>query len=149
MSESLRPKFIASITFRGFEMPSSQVESLVGVPATELGSRGTSRKLGTTPLQRSFASWELVFADTASLQEMIPALLARVGGADHLQVVQQQVRAEFLEVDLALWVKDSKEQEGGFIDAQSIAMLAQMGATLGFGLYSRNDASLKKHQITD
>lgn len=140
MPELLRPKFIASVTFRGFEMPSSQLESLVGVAATELGTRGTPRKPGTTPLQRSFATWKLAFPDAALLEEMIPALLARVGGADHLHAVQQRVSAEFLEVDVALWVKDSQDQEGGFIDAESIAMLAKMGATLSFGIYSRNEA---------
>ena len=140
MSKPKRPKFIASLTFRAFEMPPTQVESLVGTPATELGLVGTSRKLGTRPLQRSFASWKVIFPDNTSLDEMIPTLLASVGGADRVQAVQEKVKAEFLEVDLAMWVKDSDEQEGGFIDPKTIAMLARLGATLSLGLYSRDDA---------
>jgi hypothetical protein len=71
---------------------------------------------------------------------MIPSLLAALGGAEKLCSVQQQVKADFLEADLAMWVKDSEEQEGGFIDPKTIAMLAGLGATLSFGFYSRNDA---------
>jgi hypothetical protein len=121
-------------------MPPTQVEALVGVTATELGILGASRKPGTKPLQRSFARWEVAFSDTAPLDEMIPTLLDRIGGAERLHAAQQLVKAEFLEVDLALWIKDSEEQEGGFINAKSIAMLAKMGATLGLGFYSRNKA---------
>lgn len=140
MSQPLRPKFIASLTFRGFTMPSTEVESLVGVAATELGTAGSPLKPGTSPLERSFAQWEMPFPDSTRLDEMLPALISQLGGAEHLVIVRGKVVPEFLEVDLALWVKDSDEQEGGSIQTSSIAMLAQIGATLGIGIYSRNDA---------
>lgn len=138
MTKEMHAKFVASLTFRGFEVSPDQVESLVGVPATELGTYGAARKPGLPPLQRSFARWEVVLAETTSLDEMIPALLSSLGGTDRLHTVQEQVRAEFLEVDLSMWIKDSIEQEGGFIDPETIAMLARLGATLSFGFYSRN-----------
>ena len=47
---------------------------------------------------------------------------------------------EFFEIDLSLWIKDSDEQEGGFIDPKTIAMLSRLGVTLSFGFYTRNDA---------
>jgi Domain of unknown function (DUF4279) len=134
----LHAKFVASLTFRGFHMPPGEVEELVGFAATELGAAGNPRKLGTNPLQRSFASWRVEFEDSARLDEMIPTLINGVGGADHLVVVKGHVAPEFFEVDIAMWIKDSKEQEGGVIDTPSIEMLAKIGATLSFGFYARN-----------
>ena len=72
------------------------------------------------------------------MDEMIPALFARVGGVENLLRVRQQVVPEFLEVDLAMWIKDSEEQEGGFIDLPTVENLAKVGATLSFGFYSRH-----------
>lgn len=71
---------------------------------------------------------------------MLPALIRELGGADHLATIRRTVRPESLEADLALWVKDSDEQEGGFVDASTIAALSRMGATLGIGVYSRHNA---------
>jgi hypothetical protein len=62
---------------------------------------------------------------------MIPALIERIGGADRLAAVKRSVAPEYLEVDIAMWIKDSEEQEGGFIDTAAIAMLAKIGAREG------------------
>ena len=140
MANPPRPKFIASLTFRGFDVLPSKVEFLVGATATSLGLRGTSNKPGTTPLHRSFVQWAIEFPDSARLDEMIPTLVNSVGGSDHLATVRNSVNPEFFEVDLALWIKDSEHQEGGSIDASTIAILAKIGATLSFGFYARNDA---------
>jgi hypothetical protein len=138
MTAKLRPKFVASITFRGFYMQPREVEALVGFAATELGVAGIPRKPGTRPLQRSFASWRAEFEDSTRLDEMIPTLIYGIGGADHLAVIKNSVAPEFLEVDIAMWIKDSEEQEGGFIDVPAIEMLAKIGATLSFSFYARN-----------
>ena len=135
-----RPKFIAALSFRGFEMRPEEVESLVGVEASTLIRRGSTHKPGAQPFQRSVARWEIEFPDSTRLDEMIPALLDSIGGFDHLVVVKKRVAPEFFEIDLSLWIKDSGEQEGGFIDASTIALVAQLGATLSFAFYSRNDA---------
>ena len=135
---SLRPKFVASFTFRGFHMPPTEVEALVGYAASRLGVAGTSQKRGAAPLQHSFAQWKIEFEDKARLDEMIPALINGIGGVEHLAELKRSVAPEFLEVDISMWIKDSKEQEGGFIDAPAIKMLAKIGATLSFGFYAQN-----------
>jgi len=112
---------------------------MMGVPATELGAKGTPRKPGTKPLRHSFAAWQLTFPDSTRLDEMLPALLAWLGGTERLCSVRQAVAPELLEFDISMWIKDSDEQEGGFLDASTIAALAQVGATLSIGLYARND----------
>lgn len=136
---NLRPKFIASLTFRGFEMPPTEVESLVGKTSTDLGVRGMPRKQGPRLLERSFATWKVAFSDSTRIDEMVPALIESIGGVDHLLSVRDKVMPEFFEIDLSLWIKDSDEQEGGFIDHQTIDMLSRLGVTLSFGFYSRND----------
>lgn len=138
MASLLRPKYIASLTFRGFAMPPSEVERLVGRPANEVGLAGEPRKPETVSLKRSFASWTIEFDDSTRLDEAVPALIDSLGGAEHLTSVRRSVKPEFLEVDIAMWIKDSVDSEGGFIDAPSIEMLAMIGATLSFGFYSRH-----------
>jgi hypothetical protein len=120
-------------------MPPADVEALMGVAATHLGAVGARPKSGT-PFQRSFAQWAHEFGEQARLVEMIPTLLESVGGVGRLASVKQAVAPEFLEIDLSLWIKDSPEQEGGFIDASTIAQVAALGATLSFGFYTRDDA---------
>lgn len=132
------PKFIASISMRGFEMTPIEVQTLIGTPASLLVKRGEARVPGGTPFGRSVASWKLEFPDSTRIEEMIPALLSLVGGAAHLAAVKAQVLPEFLEVDISMWVLDSEEQEGGAIDVSTIASLAQLGASLSFGLYPRH-----------
>ncbi len=121
-------------------MDPTEVERLVGISATELGIAGTPRKTGTRPLQKSFASWQTEFEDLTRLDEMIPSIISHVGGSDHLAAVKNAVSPEFVEINIAMWIKDSEEQEGGFIDSVSIRMLAEIGASLSFGFYARNDA---------
>lgn len=79
------------------------------------------------------------FPDTTRLDAMLPALLQSVGGVETLEIAKRQVSPEFLEFDIAMWIKDSEEQEGGAIDASTIEALARLGATLSFGFYNRHD----------
>ena len=136
----LPAKFIASLSFRGFATTPAEVQSLVGTPASMLVSRGQARKPGTTPFQRSVASWKIDFPESTRLDEMIPALIERLGGAKNLLAAKNVVSPEFLEIDITMRIVDSEEQEGGFIDTETLAMLVNLGATLSFGFYSRSDA---------
>ena len=74
------------------------------------------------------------------MDEMIPALIERLGGAKNLLAAKNVVSPEFLEIDITMRIVDSEEQEGGFIDTETLAMLVNLGATLSFGFYSRSDA---------
>jgi hypothetical protein len=51
------------------------------------------------------------FPNAVPLREMIPALLAHVGGVDHLCAVRDKVKPEYREIDLALSIKFSEEQD--------------------------------------
>jgi hypothetical protein len=135
----VRPKFIASLTFRGFDTSPKEVQARVGKPASLLVARGEARRQGTTPFQKSAASWKMEFADSARLDEMIPALIESLGGVENLLSAKNTFSPEFFEFDISMWIKDSEEQEGGLIDAKTIAMLSQLGAGLSFGFYARYD----------
>jgi hypothetical protein len=119
-------------------MPPSEVEALIGVAASTLCVAGVALKPGTRPLRRSIAKWSVEFENTARLNDMLPLLINRIRGADHVATVRQAVMPEFLEIDIAMWIKDSEEQEGGLIDLSTLEMLTKMGATLSFGFYVRN-----------
>jgi hypothetical protein len=130
-----RPVALKSVTLclRGFELTSQQVESIVGIAASGIGNRGEPVKPGVkTLLKRSYVSFSLEFAGGCRLDEMIPALLANLGGAAHLCEVRDQVAPEFFEFDIFLPIKGSVEQEGGFLSAATLGDLSLLRATLSF-----------------
>jgi hypothetical protein len=69
---------------------------------------------------------------------MISTLVARLGGAQHLLAVKDRVSPKSFDIDVSMWIKDSTEQEGGFIEPETINTLSQLGAGLSFGFYARN-----------
>ena len=133
------PKFIAKVTFRGFDIDPTAVEKMIGRAASLLVRRGESRIPGGTPFKKSAASWSKEFARETRIDEMIPALLADVGGVAHLLAIKGQVLPEFFEVDISMWIIDSEEQEGGFIEVPTIGALAVLGASLSLGFYRINE----------
>jgi hypothetical protein len=135
-----RPKYVGSITFRGFELPATEVEAFVGVKASSLANKGEVLKPGTRPLNQSVATWSIDFPDATRLDEMIPILIGSVGGVEQLARAKGKVSPEFFELDLALFIKDSEEQEGGFLDHSTMAMVSSLGLTLSLGFYARHVA---------
>jgi len=135
-----RPKYEVSFTLRGFSLPPEEVESIVGLQATLRGAAGALDRAGKTPLKRSFVQWSVELPENSRMNTMIALLLEKLGGSEHIASVVQRVAPDHTEVDLTLRVKDSEEQEGGFIDAVTIAALARMSATLSVGIYRRFDA---------
>ena len=122
-----------SLTFRGFELPPQEVESIVGFPASTLGTRGKPVKPGVrTLLTRSFAYYSIEFPNGCRLDEMIPALLTHLGGVKHLCEVRDKVLPEFFEIDFVLPIKRSEEQEGGFLPPATIADVNLLKASLSF-----------------
>ncbi|HEY8095270.1 MAG TPA: hypothetical protein VIE65_04145 [Methylobacter sp.] len=120
-----------SLTLRGFELTPEEVERLVGVKATSLLHKGAPVKPGVKTLAvRHAAKFELGFPAETALFEMVPAIMAHLGGVEHLIGVREKVAPEFIEVDLLLHVRNSEEQEGGFIDTESLAALSRLRATL-------------------
>ena len=122
-----------SLTFRGFDTPPQEVQAIVGVEASSLGSRGEPVRPGVKSLlKRSFAKFSVEFPSGCRLDEMFPALMAHLGGVHHLCDVRDQVRAEFFELDIVLPVKGSEEQEGGFLPPTIIADLYLLKVSLSF-----------------
>jgi len=131
-SKRVRPKSVA-LSLRGFELAPEQVESIVGLPVSEAGTKGERAKPGVkTLLKRSFVRFAIEFPDTCRIDEMIPALLAKLGGVSHLCEVRDRVLPEFFEIDLTLPVKNSEDQEGGFLPPSTLADLSRLRASLSF-----------------
>ncbi|MGZ8886202.1 MAG: hypothetical protein ACXW1O_06500 [Halobacteriota archaeon] len=126
------------MTFRGFEGKPEDVEKLVGVKASGLGLRGNPIKPGVKTLwKRSTAKFAVEFPPSFLLCEMIPALLTHTGGVEHLCTVRDQVSPEYFEIDIVLPVKNSEEQEGGFISPSTLADLYRLQVSLSFQFLER------------
>lgn len=128
-----RPAKSVALCLRGFELNPAQAEAIIGVSASELGARGEPVKPGVKSLlRRSFVRYSVEFSQDCRIDEMIPALWAYVGGFDKIKNATGKVKPEFLEIDLVLAVKNSDEQEGGFLPPETLAELSLLGASLTF-----------------
>lgn len=122
-----------ALCLRGFEMSPEQVELLIGVPASELGSKGEPVKSGVkTLLSRSFVRFSMEFKNEIRLDEMVPVFFDSLGGVRHLSEVRDRVLPEFFDVGIALPVKSSGEQDGGFLPPGFWADLCLLRTTLSF-----------------
>lgn len=83
-------------------------------------------------MKRSFVRFSLGFPDGCRLDEMIPAILAHLGGTNHLREFIDQIKPELIEVDIRLPVRSSDEQEGGFLTPSTLTKLSPLGASLSF-----------------
>lgn len=122
----------ASLTFRGFNMSPQEVASLVGTEAVLLAQAGLPIKLGrATVWPRSAAKFQMAFEDDVLVADMIPAILAHLGGVQHLCRVRDRVSPEFFEIDLKLTCDNSEAHKNGYLDLESLRNLAHLEATLG------------------
>jgi hypothetical protein len=132
---SIRKKAV-SLCFRGFDIAPSKVESLVGPQASLILEKGKPVRPGIKTLAtRSVVSFQIEVESDFRLAEMIPKLVDYLGGVDHLLRVRNTVQPEFLEISFLLPVKYSKAQEGGALEAETIADLARLGASVSFGFF--------------
>ena len=122
---------------RGFSARPEQVAARLGVEAQGLGSAGQVCRPGQSPLKRSYVLWRVSLPPSAPVYSMIPAVIAHMGGEQGILRLLLDVVPEFVEVDLLLPVKDSEEQEGGFISKEDLACLARLGASISFSFTSR------------
>jgi hypothetical protein len=122
-----------SLTFRGFEINPQEIEFMLSKPALLLGIKGQQIKQGFPgTFKRSAIKFGIDFPDNIRLAEMGPALITNLGGIEHINDVKNKVSPEFIEFDIVLGIKNSKEQEGGHISAEMICALNKLGATLSF-----------------
>lgn len=127
-----KTKRSASLTFRGFLKSPEEVERLVGTKAVLLAQSGQPMRPSRPNVwPRSAAKFQVEFEDNALIVDMIPAILAHAGGHEHLCSVRDQVLPEFLEINLVLPIRYSEAQEDGYVEAQTLQEVAQLGATLG------------------
>jgi len=123
----------AALVFRGFEFAPSEVERLLGRQAARVGCAGDPVKPGVkTVLKRSFAFFSVDLPYDCRLDQVVPALLEKLGGIEKLESVYAAVSPEFFELDLVWPVKHSQEQEGGFIPASALALLVRLKCDLSF-----------------
>jgi hypothetical protein len=121
-----------ALSFRGFDMHPEQVEQLVGLKAERRGIKGQLRMPNrdvTWP--RSFVRYELSFEQHCFIRDRIPRLLEYLGGIEHIAKVRQLVQPEFLEIDLALPIKGSDEQDDGYFPLEVLQQVTQIGASIG------------------
>lgn len=133
MTATSRRKKTISFCFRGFDMVPSDVEELVGLKASLILEKGKPVRPGMkTLVVRSAISYRIEVESDFRVAEMIPKLFDHLGGVDRLIGARDTVQPEFLEINLALPVKRSKEQEGGALERETIAELARLGASVSF-----------------
>lgn len=123
----------ASLTFRGFEVNPEVVQSMVGVDAKLLGEKGSPMKANRSNVwQKSFAKFEIEFADDFPICGMIPALLNHASGLKNLCAIRNRISPEFIEVNLVLPIRSSESQEDGFLEIDTLGELYELRATVGF-----------------
>jgi hypothetical protein len=136
MNSMIDRKKSISLIFRGFDLTSQEVALLVGVAASRLGNRGESVKPGVkTVLTRSYVGFSMDFQNDYLLVDMIPALLAYLGGIHHLCRIRNQIQPEFFEIDFDLPVRKSDEPQEGFLPQAVIADVFVLRASLSFGFF--------------
>lgn len=124
----------ASITFRGFSLPPEEVQVIVGVEAKLLALKDAQMSMNRPNLWlRSVAKFEVGFENDFPIVDMIPALLSRLGGVEHLCTARDKVSPEFFEAGLVLPIKFSKSQDDGYMTVDTLQDLSRLRVTLGFG----------------
>lgn len=122
-----------SLTFRGFDEDAETVIALMGVGTDDVGNKGDFvRPGGRTRLTRSYVIYEMCFSVQIDLCEMIPALLLRLGGVEHILRVKQIIKPEFLEFNFNLPVAKVEFAQDGYLSEQTIAEIHKLGASAGF-----------------
>lgn len=122
-----------ALTFRGFDCLPERVEELLGFGASEKGVRGNPVKPGVrASLKRSFTRFSVALDPNSRLDQVVPNLLNELGGVDKVMSVRESIAPEFFEVDILWPVKNSEEQEGGFISSSAISDLASLKCSLSF-----------------
>lgn len=136
MSSSPTRRKSVSLTFRDFNIAAEELVTLVGAAPSRFGNRGESVKPGIkTLLTRSYAIFSRDFEGGFELNDMLPALLAGLGGVDHLFQIRNQVKPEFLEIHFDLPVMKSDESQDGYLSEAVVADTFRLGASLSFGYF--------------
>lgn len=134
MNSSSNRKKSVSLTFRGFDIAAEEVASLLGATASRLGNRGEPVKLGVkTLLTRSYIIFSMDFESDYELNDMFPALLARLGGVNRLLPIRNEVQPEFLEIHFDLPVQGHDTSQDGYLSEAVVADVFQLKASLSFG----------------
>jgi hypothetical protein len=120
------------LVFRGFSVSPEEVEALMGVRARRLVQKNAIQPDGISPFKRSAISFTVDFSKGCVFFEMLPTLLKHLKGVDNICKVRDIIQPEFLEIDIALPIKDLNELRGRSFDLESIADLYKLRATLSF-----------------
>jgi hypothetical protein len=122
-----------SLTFRGFDKSLEQVQQILGSNDCKIGMRGDPVKLGAkTRLTKSYVRYNLEFKCQPNIYDIVPKIISYAGGLDYLHTLKEKIAPEHLELNIVMPIKNSLEQEGGFISPESIADINRLGGSLSF-----------------
>lgn len=125
-----------SLIYRGFETSAQDAAKLFGVPASRFGNRGEPVKRGVkTLLTRSYVGFSVDFKNDHTLCDMLPVLLAHLGGLDHLCDVKNRIQPEFVEIHFDIPVSNADEMQDGYLSAGVIADIFRLKANLSLAFF--------------
>jgi len=124
-----------TITFslRGFERPVEGVIASIGTQPTLIGRRGEPIKAGVKGIwKKNVIQYTIIFTNSERWDDVIQKVIEFAGGLDNLTNAIALHRPEFVQIDLALPVRTSAEQENGSVSASVLSKLCQLNAILSF-----------------
>jgi hypothetical protein len=128
-----------SLTFRGFDQSLDIVQKMLGNDDCKIGMRGDSVKLGSkTLLTKSYVKYNFEFECQPNIFDIVPKIITHAGGVSYLYSLKNKIDPEYLELNIVMPIKNSLEQEGGFISPESIAEINRLGASLSFEFLEAN-----------
>jgi hypothetical protein len=129
-----------SLTFRGFDQSLELVQQVLGNNDCKIGMRGDPVKLGAKArLAKSYVKYNFEFKCQPNIFEIVPKIISHAGGLDYLFTLKEKIAPEHIELNIVMPIKNSLEQEGGFISPESIADINRLGASLTFEFLEANN----------
>jgi hypothetical protein len=132
VSNTAQRRRVATLSLRGFPLEPNDVARQFGLEATTKGARGEPTKSRRSTYRSSFVEFSVELAVDARIVDMIPALVAYLGGVDKVLEVIRAVQPEEVMIELLLPIRFSDSVEDGYIDVESISAAHRMRAGIGF-----------------
>jgi hypothetical protein len=122
-----------SLTLRGFEQSKDIIAQILDSDDYKIGLCGEAVKPGVeTLLKKSYIRFSVEFSSPPNIFDIVPAIISHSGGADYLCTAREEIQPEYTEINIVMPIKQSLEQEGGFISKESIKDIERLCASLSF-----------------
>lgn len=134
MAERFLGRTIA-FSVRGFSMPLQDALLVFEATPTRCGAKGDFAKAGATAiLKRSFIKFESSVGDDDTWDSILQSIFLKLGGVEKIKKALDSLSPEFVEVSVIVPARYSDQQEDRFLGAESVKMLAILGASFGVGI---------------